>query len=351
MRISILCLIIFSTLQIAFAVPYESGDVNGDGAVTHYDAMLIRNHLLETAALEGGELLRADANGDTNVTMADVIYVTTHLYKPEEVTVMLPGDVPLVMVKIPAGSFQMGAPDTERSRDSDEGPLHTVNINYDYYMGKYELTQQQWLAVMGSWPGAMPSDYGTGDNYPAYYISWNDCQNFITALNNHISSTGQGPANFRLPSEAEWEYACRAGTQTRFFFGNSLSVDDYSTDGPAGTLPGNRSDYMWFGFNENQNTNGIYGSGSHPVGIKLPNQFGLYDMSGNVWERCQDYGHSDYTGAPTNGSAWESPTSPYRVLRGGFWFNDASFCRSAYRLNNLPANRYHYSGVRLSRTQ
>jgi len=182
---------------------------------------------------------------------------------PGEVTVYLPGDVPLALIPIPTGSFQMGSPDTERSRSSYEGPVHTVNIAYDFYMGKTELTQRQWLAVMNSWPGTAPSSlYGLGDNYPAYYISWNDCQNFITALNTHVTDTGQGPATFRLPSEAEWEYACRAGTQTRFFFGDSLSVDDLSTDGPAGTLPGNRSDYMWFGAN-------ISPYGSKPVGTKL----------------------------------------------------------------------------------
>ena len=262
-----------------------------------------------------------------------------------EITINLPGNVPLVLVQIPAGSFQMGSPDTERSRSSDEGPVHTVNIAYSFYMGKTELTQKQWLAVMGSWPGTAPSSsYGVGDNYPAYYISWNDCQNFITALNQHITNTGQGPATFRLPSEAEWEYACRAGTQTRFFFGDSLTVDDLATDGPAGTLPGNRSDYMWFGAN-----NSPYGT--KPVGTKLPNQFGLYDMSGNVWEWCQDYWHGDYTGAPLDGSAWVSPTSSYRVVRVGYWYNYAYNCRSADRAYSYPGTRGAFIGMRFVRTQ
>jgi formylglycine-generating enzyme required for sulfatase activity len=265
---------------------------------------------------------------------------------PSVITVFLPGDVPLVFVRIPAGSFQMGSPNTERSRWSAEGPVHTVNIGYSFYMGKTELTQRQWLAVMGSWPGGAPSSaYGVGDNYPAYYISWNDCQNFITALNLHIANTAQGPATFRLPSEAEWEYACRAGTQTRFFFGDSLTVNDYFTDGPAGTLPGNRSDYMWFGANNSPN-------GTKPVGTNLPNQFGLYDMSGNVWEWCQDWYHWSYIGAPSDGSAWLSPTSSYRVLRGGSWSLNAFDCRSADRYNDTPPGyRVNYIGARFVRTQ
>ena len=265
---------------------------------------------------------------------------------PEEITVYLLGDVPLVLVRIPAGSFQMGSPDTERSRDSDEGPVHTVNIAYDFYMGKTELTQRQWRAVMGSWPEFVPSSaWGVGDNYPAYYISWNDCQDFISALNQYVTKTAQGPATFRLPSEAEWEYACRGGTQTRFFFGDSLSVDDGATDGPAGTLPGNRSDYMWFGAN-----NSPYGT--KRVGTKRPNQFGLYDMSGNVWEWCQDCWQSSYSGAPTDGSAWESPYyGPHRVVRGGYWNYDARYCRSADRNAFNPDPRDADVGFRLLRSQ
>jgi len=253
----------------------------------------------------------------------------TPIYMPEsgpnEITINLPGNVPLVLVRVPAGNFQMGSPDTERSRWTDEGPVHTVTIAYAFYTGKYEVTQKQWQVLMGTNPA---SGYGVGDNYPVYNVSWNDCQSFITALNTHITNTGQGPATFRLPSEAEWEYACRAGTQTRFFFGDSLSVDDYHTDGPAGTLPGNRSDYMWFGYNYNTPT-----YGSKPVGTKLPNQFGLYDMSGNIDEWCQDWWHGNYTGAPNNGSAWEIPVGNCRVMRGGAWNQNhfALYCRSAFR--------------------
>jgi len=274
----------------------------------------------------------------------------------QEVTVYLPGNVPLVLVRIPSGSFQMGSPDTERSRDSDEGPVHTVNIGYSFYMGKYEITQGQWKALMDANPvtDLGYTTFGVGDDYPVYYVSWNDCQAFVTALNAHIASTGQGAATFRLPSEAEWEYACRAGTQTRFFFGDSLyasdgvtPIDDYFDDGPAGTLPGNRSDYMWFVSNDST-------YGSKLVGTKWPNPFGLYDMSGNVWEWCQDYWHDDYSqlGRPDNGSAWETQQSgyPYRVLRGGGGNTIASYCRSAPREYFSPATRGPDCGWRLVRT-
>ena len=126
--------------------------------------------------------------------------------------------IPMVLCRIPGGSFSMGSPDTERNRMDYEGPLHSVTIDYDFYMGKYEVTQQQWLAVQGSWPETNPSSaYGVGDQYPAYYISWNDAKSFITSLNTHISNTNQGPLTLYLPSESEWEYATRAGTQTRFY--------------------------------------------------------------------------------------------------------------------------------------
>ncbi len=251
-------------------------------------------------------------------------------------TLLLPGDVPLELVRIPAGSFQMGSPDTEHNRYINEGPIHTVTIAYDFYMSKYEVTQQQWLAVMGSSPGGYAWNYGQGDTYPAYYVSWDDAQAFITALNTHITNTGQGPATVRLPSEAEWEYACRAGTQTRFYFGDLLSVGDECED------DGIRSQYMWYCGNDDS-------YGSKPVGGKLPNAFGLHDMSGNLLEWCQDWLHSSYTDAPADGSAWESPTDSGRVIRGGYWYRYAQYCRSAFRYGIWPDDRYGSLGFRLVR--
>lgn len=259
----------------------------------------------------------------------------------EEITITLPGDVPLVLVRIPAGSFLMGRYSGEQSSDANEDPQHTVTIAYDFYMGKYEVTQAQWLAVMGSWPGIEPSsEWGVGDSYPAYLLSWNDAQNFITALNNHITSTGQGAATMRLPSEAEWEYAYRAGTTTRFYFGDSLGcADDSCMDCVAGVLAGNRSDYMWYCANSGN---------SKSVGGKLPNAFGLYDMSGNLFEWCQDGWHANYAGAPTDGSAWVLPSDLLPVFRGGSCGNNASLCRAAFRFTSVPSVRSPNIGFRLT---
>ena len=184
---------------------------------------------------------------------------------------------------------------------------------------------------MGSWPGRAPSAlYGVGDTYPAYFVSWDDAQNFIAALNTHIANTSQGPATVRLPSEAEWEYACRAGTTTRFYWGDDLSLLEIG-------------DYAWWDRN-----NSPYGS--KPVGGKLPNAFGLYDMIGSLWEWCEDDWHDNYTGAPVNGSAWvDAPRGSLRALRGGFWNSWVLDCRSASRLGTFADSRTSL-GFRVSRT-
>ena len=242
----------------------------------------------------------------------------------------------------------MGSPDTERSRDDDEGPLHTVTLSHNFYMGKYAVTQRQWMAVMGKWPGTAPSStYGLGDDYPAYNVSWNDIAEsggFIEKLNAYLASTGQG-GPVRLHTEAEWEYACRAGTTTRFYFGDSLTqASDGYLDGPtdSAAYPGNRSDYMWFGYNNDRPF------GTKPVGIKRPNAFGLYDMSGNVWEWCQDWYGWYFSASATD------PTGPvsgdYRVIRGGCWGSNATHCRAADRLYDSPDSRGESYGFRLVRT-
>ena len=228
----------------------------------------------------------------------------------------------ITMVWIPAGSFMQGAYTGEQGASSNEYPQHSVTLDYGFWLGKYEVTQGQWEAVTGSNPA---HNYGVGADYPVYYVSWNMIHDdFIDELNNQ--TTGEP---WRLPSESEWEYGCRAGTETRFYWGDDLSetmIDDYAVyylNDPGGTAE---------------------------VGTKLPNAWNLYDMSGNVWEWVEDYRHSNYNGAPTNGDPWLSPTSFYRVLRGGSWGHGGAFgCRSANRFYFLPSYSSYSSGFRIVR--
>ncbi len=239
-------------------------------------------------------------------------------YKPaNSLTIMLPGGVPLEFVWIPAGSFMMGRYANEQESSSDEDPQHQVTFANGFWMGKYEVTQAQWTAVMGSNPS-----HFTGDlSLPVEQVSWDSVQGFMTA----VSALGQGTVH--LPTEAQWEYACRAGTTTRFYWGDDLSFTEIAN-------------YAW----RSQNSSSM----SHPVGQKLPNAWGLYDISGNVWEWCEDWYHSNYTGAPTDGSAWVSPPGSDRVKCGGSWNDFGTSCRSANRFYNTSSDTYNDIGFRLA---
>lgn len=253
-----------------------------------------------------------------------------------EITVMLPGGVPLVMVRIPAGAFLMGAPAGERGRREWEGPQHQVTLTSDYYIGKYEVTQAQWRAVMGSNPSPLDS---CGDGCPMVRVSWLDIRGaygFLERLDAHLSSTGQpGAGKYRLPTEAEWERAARGGTQTRFSFGDALVGDD-GCGANAQADP-----YVWWCANSEGE--------AHEVASKLPNPYGLHGMHGNVWEWCEDwYG-------PYESSEQRDPTGPtigaYRVYRGGSWSAESRDCRSASRFYyGAPGRRYGTLGFRLARS-
>ncbi len=261
-----------------------------------------------------------------------------------EITVTLPGNVPLVLVRIPAGTFMMGSPVGERGRDSDE-TQHQVTLTQDYYLGKYEVTQRQWVAVMGSNPSHFSS---CGLDCPVERVSWNDIcggttgstctsTSFIGKLNAHLAATGQpGAGKFRLPTEAEWERAARGGTTGPFSFDTSANP---SWDMGCGSFP-QAEGYMWWCNNSGYTT--------RPVGQKLPNPYGLYDMHGNVWEWVADWYGSYPTGAvadppgPSMGSA--------RVLRGGGFYDNARYCRSALRYDYFPGYRYNFIGFRLARS-
>jgi len=229
------------------------------------------------------------------------------------------------MVSIPSGSFMMGSNDG----DDDEKPVHSVHIN-SFRMGKYEVTQSQWQSVMGSNPSGFK-----GDNRPVEQVSWDDIKVFIRKLN---SQTGQ---HFRLPSEAEWEYAARAGSTTKYSFGNSES--ELCRYGNVADMAAKRVESGW----TVADCDDGYAKTTAPVGSFQPNRFGLYDMHGNVWEWAQDCYHDSYNGAPTNGVAWESGSCGKRVLRGGSWVNRPDYLRSASRFRFTADFRNYSFGFRL----
>ena len=216
------------------------------------------------------------------------------------------------MVRVEGGTFRMGATSEQGSDVWDnEKPVHSVTLS-GYYIGKTEVTQALWKAVMGINPSRFKGDY-----LPVENVSWDDCQEFIRKLN---SMTGQ---NFRLPTEAEWEFACRGGNNSRGY--------KYSGSNNLGSV-------AWY--------DGNSGNKTHPVGTKAPNELGIYDMSGNVWEWCADW-YGDYSsGAQTN------PTGPYggsgRVGRGGSWDFNVRICRSSLRIHSDPTDRNINLGLRLA---
>ena len=216
------------------------------------------------------------------------------------------------MVYVEGGSFDMGAT-TEQGGDanSDEYPVHSVTLS-EYYIGRCEVTQELWEAVMGSNPSCF-----IGAQKPVERVSWYECQEFVSRLN---SLTGR---TFRLPTEAEWEYAARGGKKSSHY--------KYSGSGNIGNV-------AWYKDNSGS-------SSTHPVGTKSPNELGIYDMSGNVWEWCSDR-YGDYSaGAQTNP---QGPSSgSYRVLRGGSWYNSARLCRVSYRVNDDPGRSNYGLGLRL----
>jgi formylglycine-generating enzyme required for sulfatase activity len=238
----------------------------------------------------------------------------------EDLSNLLPEDIQLKMLEIPAGSFLMGAPEEEAESEKDERPQHEVNVP-TFWMGKYPITQAQWKAVAEKLPqvkqelNLKPSHFD-GNNLPVECVSWLDAIEFCARLSKH---TGR---EYRLPSEAEWEYACRAGTVTPFHFGETITTELVNYDGnlPYGAAPK--------GENRESTTE---------VGKFPPNAFGLHDMHGNIWELCEDDWHLNYNRAPVDGRAWiDENKSRYgdgvcKVMRGGSWLYTAGVCRSASR--------------------
>jgi formylglycine-generating enzyme required for sulfatase activity len=243
----------------------------------------------------------------------------------EQISVDLGDGVTLAMVLIPAGEFLMGSPDAEKDASSGEKPQHRVRITKPFYLGKCLVTQEQWQAVVGGNPSRFK-----GPQNPVERVSWQDCQAFLGKLNAKVGRPHPGPlpvgqGEFRLPTEAQWEYACRAGSTTSYCFG-----DDQSQLGA----------YAWYNQNSDDKT--------HPVGEKKPNAWGFYDMHGNVWEWCQDWHDEGYYAK----SPMDNPTGPAtglsRVFRGGGWNSDARGCRSANRGRLSPGAREDHLGLRVS---
>ena len=220
----------------------------------------------------------------------------------------------------------MGSPEEEEGRDDDEGPLHEVRIDYPLAVGAYAVTFDEWDACVsdGGCGGYRPRDEGWGrGTRPVINVSWDDAQLYVKWLS---WKTGKG---YRLLSESEWEYVARAGTRTRYWWGDEIGRNRANCD---------RCGSRW---NNKQTA---------PVGSFSANAFGLYDVHGNVWEWVEDCGNDSYDGAPEDGSAWVSEDCIQRVLRGGSWFNRPRNLRSAFRFGNATGDRYGYAGFRVART-
>jgi formylglycine-generating enzyme required for sulfatase activity len=250
----------------------------------------------------------------------------------------LPYDVPLEMVEIPAGKFMMGASDHEQDLNSvtNSSPQHKVTL-HTFCMGKYSITQEQWRVVttLPKVKTALEPDPSNfkGDKRPVEQVSWLDAMEFCRRLSVHTKR------KYRLPSEAEWEYACRAGTTTPFHFGETITPDYVNYDGnnPYADAP-----------------KGKYRKHTTDVGsFKAANAFGLYDMHGNVWEWCADDWHDSYKGAPKDGSVWIKDNKNYedpesvKLLRGGSWNYNARDCRSAFRDGNYARSQGNPFGFRV----
>lgn len=257
-----------------------------------------------------GEALSISGNtiADLYSKIAELKALITKYHPEEAEKVFSANSVTFKMIKVVAGTFQMGS----SSGNNNEKPVHQVTLTNDYYIGETEVTQELWQAVMGS----NPSNF-KGNKLPVENVTWNDCQTFIAKLN---ELTGM---NFRLPTEAEWEFAARGGNVSQgYIYSGSNTIDDVA----------------WYAPNSSKKT--------HEVATKTPNELGIYDMSGNVWEWCQDW-YGDYSNeAQTNPTGPASGSS--RLCRGGSWYDNYGKCRSAYRDGYMPSQTYTNLGLRLA---
>jgi formylglycine-generating enzyme required for sulfatase activity len=245
---------------------------------------------------------------------------------------LLTNSVGTKLVLIPAGEFQMGSPASDTEADNDERPQHRVRLSKPYYLGKYEVTQREWKAVMGTEPWKGKEYVREGDDYPAVYISHEEAEEFCRRLSALPAERAAGRV-YRLPTEAEWERACRGGNQapTKYHFGNSEA---------------DLGKYAWY----DKNAWDIGETYAHPVGKKLANGYGLHDMHGNVWEWCSDRYDEDYYGTPSASGSDPAgpPTGSVRCIRGGGYYGTARGARCADRGRYDPSSRISYLGFRVA---
>ncbi|KPQ40650.1 MAG: hypothetical protein HLUCCO16_00750 [Phormidium sp. OSCR] len=301
----------FETGTVEFVEPLE--------AQPEQDGVTLESFEFETAQIRRGE------TGDNWV-------IERSRGSAQQFVEVLGNNSVLEMVFVPGGKFMMGSPDDEPESRRSEKPEHEVEVS-PFYLGKYPVTQAQWrvVAALPQVERALKPDSSRfkGANHPVEQVSWDDAVEFCRRLSQ------QSGRDYRLPSEAEWEYACRAGMTTPFYFGDTLNSDLANYDGSRTYGDGPQGEYR------GQTTD---------VGNFPANGFGLYDMHGNVWEWCADDWHSDYKGAPDDGSAWvdENRTEIRKVLRGGSWFFYPRYCRSAIRYNVTPDNANFNFGFRVA---
>lgn len=241
---------------------------------------------------------------------------------PISISSLIRNSIGMEFILVPSGDFEMGSPSNEKRRKLWESPVHKVTVKKPFYLGKYPVTQEQWSKVMENNPS-----YFRGEMHPVETVSWEDAQVFIRKLN-AFENAGEKSPVYRLPTEAEWEYAARAGTTGSHFFGDEESELE---------------EYAWFLKNSGLET--------HPAGLKKPSPWGFYDLYGNVGEWVQDEYHISYKGAPSDGKAWESlfpsVSVPVRIRRGGGWNGNAGCCRSAERLFMAQNMKLNSLGFRI----
>ena len=252
-----------------------------------------------------------------------------HQGKAKYITLDLGKNITMDLIGIPGGKFMMGSPKNELERGNDESPQHLVKIR-PFLLGKYPVTQTQWQAVIGNNPSRFIDRNLGNSNKPVERVSWFDCLEFCQKLSDLVGR------EFRLPTEAEWEYACRGKTTTPFHFGTTITTDLANYNGEYAYASGKEGEYR------HQTTD---------VGSFSPNRFGLYDMHGNVAEWCSDLWHNKYDNAPNDGSAWTAGNDSKkasRVLRGGSWIHLPGCCRSSHRLSSPPNSKSDAFGFRIA---